>query len=75
VKNQAKYYPHIKEYDDFLNSEELRFLRNTSDVRQIDSMYRTRDKRLGLPMDSVWEPDDPTWKLIVEDAERWQREV
>lgn len=32
-------------------------------------MYRTRDKRLGLPMDQVWKEGDPTWKLIVEDAE------
>ncbi|KAF4637378.1 hypothetical protein G7Y89_g702 [Cudoniella acicularis] len=75
VKNQAKYYPHIEKYDDFLNSEDLRFLRNTSDVRKIDSMYRTRDKRLGLPMDEVWEEGDPTWKLIIEDAEKWKKEL
>lgn len=68
-KNQAKYYPHIKNYDEFLNSEEFRFLRNTSEVRKIDSMYRTLDKRLGLPMDEPWKENDPGWKLIVEDAE------
>ncbi|KAL3419513.1 leucine rich repeat protein [Phlyctema vagabunda] len=67
--NQAKHFPRSKSYDDFLVSEDLRFLRNTSDVRKIDSMYRTRDKRLGLPMDAVWENGDPTWKLITEDAE------
>lgn len=71
-ENQVKYYPHLRGYNEFLSSEELRFLKNTSDVRKIDSMYRTRDKRLGLPMDSVWEKDDPTWKLIIEDAERWE---
>ncbi|KAH6717060.1 leucine rich repeat protein [Leptodontidium sp. MPI-SDFR-AT-0119] len=75
VENQAKYFPHIKNYDDFLNSEELRFLRNTPDVRKIDSMYRTQDKRLGLPMDEPWKEGDPTWKLIVEDAEKWDKSL
>ncbi|PVH81075.1 RNI-like protein [Cadophora sp. DSE1049] len=73
VKNQAKYYPHIENYDDFLNSEELRFLRNTPDVRKIDSMYRTQDKRLGLPMDEPWKEGDPVWKLITEDAAKWEK--
>jgi hypothetical protein len=58
AKNQAKYYPHIEDYNEFLNSEEIRFLQNTSDVRKIDSMYRI-DKRLGLRMDQAWEEDDP----------------
>ncbi|KAG4415444.1 hypothetical protein IFR04_011438 [Cadophora malorum] len=75
VKNQAKYYPHIESYDDFLNSEELRFLRNTPDVRKIDSMYRTQDKRLGLPMDEPWKENDPVWKLIIEDAVKWEKEL
>ncbi|KAF9343337.1 hypothetical protein BGX26_005896 [Mortierella sp. AD094] len=73
AKNQAKYYRHIKDYNEFLRSEDFRYLRNTSDVRKIDSMYRTRDKRLGLPMDLAWEEGDPTWKLIVEDAELAER--
>ncbi|KAH8650949.1 hypothetical protein BGZ60DRAFT_388477 [Tricladium varicosporioides] len=73
VKNQQKYFPHVEKYDDFLNGEGLRFLRNTSDVRKIDSMYRTRDKRLGLAMDSKWEEGDKTWKLIVDDAEKWEK--
>jgi hypothetical protein len=71
-RNQAKYYPKYATYDEFLNSDDFRFLRNTSDVRKIDSMYRTRDKRLGLPMGAAWEEDDPVWKLIVEDA--WMAE-
>ena len=71
-KNQKKYYPEVEDFDNFIASEQLRFLRNTSDVRQIDSMYRTRDKRLGLPMDGVWEEGDPTWKLIIEDAQKWE---
>ncbi|KAG4435606.1 hypothetical protein IFR05_008915 [Cadophora sp. M221] len=75
VANQAKYYPHIEDYNDFLNSEELRFLRNTPDVRKIDSMYRTQDKRLGLPMDEPWKEGDLTWKLIVEDAEKWDKSL
>ncbi|KAF9435055.1 hypothetical protein BGZ76_006980 [Entomortierella beljakovae] len=73
VKNQAKYYPHIKSYDEFLGSEDFRFLRNTSDVRKIDSMYRTRDQRLGIPVDQFWEEGDPTWKLIVDDARMAER--
>ena len=68
AKNQAKYFPQYKSYNEFLDSDDCRFLRNTSDVRKIDSMYRTQDKRLGLPMDAAWEKGDPTWKLIVEDA-------
>jgi Ran GTPase-activating protein (RanGAP) involved in mRNA processing and transport len=68
VKNQTKYFPQHQDYDEFLNSDDCRFLRNTSDVRKIDSMYRTQDKRLGLPMDAAWAEGDPTWKLIVEDA-------
>ncbi|KAF8929323.1 hypothetical protein EDD21DRAFT_361587 [Dissophora ornata] len=73
AKNQAKYYPHFKDYNEFLQSGDLRYLRNTSDVRKIDSMYRTRDRRLGLPMDMAWEEGDPTWKLILEDAEMAER--
>ena len=68
AKNQAKYYPKSATYNEFLNSDDLRFLRNMSDMRKIDSMYRTKDKRLSLPMDCAWEEDDPVWKLIVEDA-------
>jgi Ran GTPase-activating protein (RanGAP) involved in mRNA processing and transport len=75
AKNQAKYFPHIEDYSNFLNSEEFRYLRNTSDVRKIDSMYRTLDKRLGLPMDEPWEADDPVWKLITEDALRAEASV
>jgi len=67
-RNQAKYYPHVGSYDEFLRSEEIRFLRNTEDVRKIDSHYRTLDKRLGLPMDTPWAEGDPTWKLITDDA-------
>jgi hypothetical protein len=74
-RNQAKYFPRYKDYNEFLNSDDCRFLRNTSDVRKIDSMYRTQDKRLGLPMDVAWEDGDPTWKLIVEDAKMTELEV
>jgi hypothetical protein len=74
-RNQAKYFPRYKDYNEFLNSDDCRFLRNTSDVRKIDSMYRTQDKRLGLPMDVAWEDGDPTWKLIIEDAKMTELEV
>jgi NLR family CARD domain-containing protein 3 len=75
AKNQAKYFPQYNDYDEFLKSDDFRFLRNTSDVRKIDSMYRTQDKRLGLPMDAAWEDGDPTWKLIIEDAKMTELEV
>lgn len=75
AKNQAKYFPQYKDYNEFLKSDDLRFLRNTSDIRKIDSMYRTQDKRLGLPMDAAWEAGDPTWKLIVEDAKQAELKV
>jgi Ran GTPase-activating protein (RanGAP) involved in mRNA processing and transport len=68
TQNQVKYFPKYESYDDFLNSEDFRFLRNTSNVRKIDSMYRTMNKRLGFTEDPVWEEDDPTWKLICDDA-------
>lgn len=71
---QAKCFPASKDYKEFLKSDDLRFLRNTEDVREIDSMYRTQDKRLGLPMDTAWEEGDPTWKLIVEDAQNAELE-
>ncbi|KAL5347954.1 hypothetical protein ACLOAV_007366 [Pseudogymnoascus australis] len=75
AKNQAKYFPRHKDYKEFLNSDDCRFLRNTSDVRKVDSMYRTQDKRLGLPMDIAWEKGDPTWKLIIEDAKMAELEL
>ena len=71
VKNQAKYFPQFDNYDDFVNSEECRYLRNTSDVRQIDSMYRNRAKRLRITEDAVWAEGDPVWKLILDDAKKW----
>jgi hypothetical protein len=71
--NQTKYFPDFKGGPDaFKYGEELRFLKNTPDVRKIDSTYRTADKRKGLPMDTPWEEGDPVWKLIVEDAKRWE---
>jgi hypothetical protein len=75
AKNQAKYFPQYENYNKFLNSDDCRFLRNTSDVRKIDSMYRTQDKRLSLPMNATWEDGDPTWKLIIEDAKMTELEV
>lgn len=74
AENQAKYYPHVKDYATFLTSHDFRFLRNTEDVRKIDSMYRTRNKRDAVPNEQVWEDGDETWRLIVEDAERAERE-
>jgi hypothetical protein len=73
--NQAKYFPQYEDYNEFLKSDDCRFLRNTSDVRKIDSMYRTQDKRLGLPMDTPWKHGDPTWKLITEDAKMGELET
>jgi len=71
-KNQAKYFPQFDNYNEFLNSDECRYLRNTSDVRQIDSMYRTRARRFHDTEDAVWKDGDPVWKLILEDAKKWE---
>ncbi|KAL2075225.1 hypothetical protein VTL71DRAFT_168 [Oculimacula yallundae] len=75
ASNQKKYFPTFENYDAFLKSEELRFLKNRPDVSFIDSMYRTQDKRLGLPMDEQWKEGDKAWKLIIDDAEMWEKRL
>jgi hypothetical protein len=67
-RNRVKYYPKYESYNDFIHGEDFRFIRNTSDVRKIDSMYRTMNKRQGFTEESNWEEGDPTWKLISDDA-------
>ncbi|EPE34371.1 RNI-like protein [Glarea lozoyensis ATCC 20868] len=74
TRNQLKYYPKYESYDDFLNSEDFRFIRNTSDVRKIDSMYRTMNRRQGFTEESTWAEGDPTWQLITDDALMADRE-
>jgi Ran GTPase-activating protein (RanGAP) involved in mRNA processing and transport len=73
-RNLVKYYPKYESYNEFLYSEDFRFIRNTSDVRKIDSMYRTMNKRQGFTEDPNWEEGDLTWKLISDDALLAERE-
>ncbi|KIW76791.1 hypothetical protein Z517_09235 [Fonsecaea pedrosoi CBS 271.37] len=43
----------------------LRLLRNTADVRLIDSVYRTRDKRNNFDnVKQYWDEGDPVWAMI-----------
>ena len=53
-----------------MTSQACRFLHNTPDVRLIDSQYRTQDKKLKVPPKQLWDEGDPTWDLILKDAEQ-----
>lgn len=51
--------------DAFRNGLGLRFLRNKSDVRLIDSVYRTRDQRKGSESaKQFWDELDPVWATV-----------
>jgi hypothetical protein len=69
--NVKTHYPQAGGYADFVKSHEFRFLRNTNDVRLIDSHYRTANKRDGVPNEQYWKDGDGVWKLVVEDAAKY----
>lgn len=71
-KNVQKFYPHITGYRAFQRSNEFRFLRNTPDVRLIDSHYRTANKREDEPNEQYWKAGDPVWAQVLEDAAAYQ---
>ena len=51
--------------DEFRNGLALRLLRNTPDVRLIDSVYRTRDKRKrAASAKQFWDEGDPVWAMV-----------
>ena len=70
LANRRKFFPEVENPEEFLTSEACRFLRNTPDVRLVDSQYRTQDKKLKVPPVQVWEDGDETWKLVLEDAKQ-----
>ena len=52
------------------NAGPMRFLRNTEDVRFIDSVYRNRDaqkaRRKEMMLDKWWEGEDETLREVAE---------
>lgn len=61
--NVEKFY--ATDLDTFRNGLGLRLLRNTPDVRLIDSVYRTRDKREGSRnVKQYWDEGDPVWAMV-----------
>ncbi|KAJ6592910.1 hypothetical protein B0H19DRAFT_1010380 [Mycena capillaripes] len=66
--NVKKFYPEEKSYDSFLNGLNARLLYSPADVRLIDSVYRTRDKREAKPVEQFWKEGDPVWQLVTSDV-------
>ncbi|KAK7064531.1 RNI-like protein [Favolaschia claudopus] len=66
--NVKQFYPAEGSYDHFSNSLAARFLYSPEDVRLIDSVYRTRDKRGDKEIVQFWEEGDPVWQLVDNDV-------
>lgn len=63
-----KFYPEEESYDSFVNGLGGRFLYSPEDVRLIDSVYRTRDKRGDKEIEQFWKDGDPVWELVDTDV-------
>lgn len=72
VANRKRYFPAVADPAAFESSEACRFLRNTEDVRLIDSQYRTLDKKGRMRPSPVWDEGGETWRVVVSDAQRWR---
>ncbi|KAJ7785075.1 hypothetical protein DFH07DRAFT_3204 [Mycena maculata] len=68
--NVLKFYPRETSYDSFVNGMGGRLLYSPPDVRLIDSVYRTRDKReRGVKeVEQVWREGDAVWALVDGDV-------
>ncbi|KAJ7275396.1 hypothetical protein B0H12DRAFT_257042 [Mycena haematopus] len=66
--NVKRFYPAEESYDKFSNSLAARFLYSPEDVRLIDSVYRTRDKRDDKEVLQFWKEGDPVWQLVDGDV-------
>jgi len=66
--NVKRFFPAAESYDKFSNSLAARFLYSPEDVRLIDSVYRTRDKRDDKEVELFWKEDDPVWNLVDSDV-------
>ncbi|KAJ7646070.1 hypothetical protein DFH06DRAFT_1270921 [Mycena polygramma] len=66
--NVRKFYPEAESYDKWVNGLSARFLYSPPDVRLIDSVYRTRDKREDKPVEKFWKEGDPVWRLVESDV-------
>lgn len=64
--NYRRFYPDaIESYEDFSSMMGgSRFIRNTQDVRLIDSVYRTRDKRSDQGRQKHWDEHDALWQWL-----------
>ncbi|KAJ7160960.1 hypothetical protein C8R46DRAFT_905152 [Mycena filopes] len=67
--NVARFYPEVEGgYDAWANGLGARFLYSPEDVRLIDSVYRTRDKRGDKEVQQFWNEGDPVWELVDADV-------
>ncbi|KAJ7430792.1 hypothetical protein B0H11DRAFT_2134207 [Mycena galericulata] len=66
--NVKRFFPGEESYDGFTNGLNARFLYSPEDVRLIDSVYRTRDKRGDKEVEQFWKDGDPVWRLVDGDV-------
>ncbi|KAJ7161842.1 hypothetical protein C8R43DRAFT_991578 [Mycena crocata] len=66
--NVKRFFPEETGYDGFTNGLNARFLYSPEDVRLIDSVYRTRDKRDDKDVEQFWKDGDPVWALVDADV-------
>lgn len=66
--NVKRFYPDETSYNSFTNGLNARFLYSPEDVRLIDSVYRTRDKRSDKEIQQLWDEGDPVWQLVDADV-------
>ncbi|KAJ7213410.1 hypothetical protein GGX14DRAFT_79496 [Mycena pura] len=66
--NVRKFYGEEESYDKWVNGLNARLLYSPPDVRLIDSVYRTRDKRQDKPVEKFWKEGDPVWRLVESDV-------
>ncbi|KAF8211842.1 hypothetical protein K438DRAFT_1751460 [Mycena galopus ATCC 62051] len=66
--NVKRFFPAEESYAKFTTSLAARFLYSPEDVRLIDSVYRTRDKRDAKQVEHFWKEDDPVWTLVDGDV-------
>ncbi|KAJ7656603.1 hypothetical protein B0H17DRAFT_360349 [Mycena rosella] len=66
--NVHRFYPAEAGYNSFSSGLAARFLYSPEDVRLIDSVYRTRDKRGDKEVEQFWKEGDPVWQLVDADV-------
>ncbi|KAJ7098755.1 hypothetical protein B0H15DRAFT_589305 [Mycena belliarum] len=66
--NIKRFFPEEESYETFVSGLNARFLYSPEDVRLIDSVYRTRDRRSDQEIEQVWKDGDPVWQLVDGDV-------